>query len=137
MSTMTVQAQVRLPGLRESGVPERTVRECRVRERRVREQGGGVRLTRRARLLLTGLTLLVTVALAVLATGGGPATAVLPGAGGAAPSQQVTVRPGQTLWAIAERAAPGVDPRETVAEIMDLNALESSAVQAGQVLLLP
>ena len=44
---------------------------------------------------------------------------------------------GKTLWAIAEREAPGVDPRETVARILDLNALESSAVVAGSVLLLP
>ena len=97
-----------------------------------------VRLTRRGRLLLSVLTLLVAVSAAVLATGGGLASAVTPGSGGgAAAVERVTVRPGETLWAIAERTAPGVDPRETVAELMDLNALETSSVPAGSVLLLP
>jgi len=96
-----------------------------------------VRLTRRGRLLLTLLTLVLAVGAAVLATGSGSAVAGLVGGPQPAATQQVTVRPGETLWAIAERTAPGVDPRETVAELMDLNALSTSAVQAGQVLLLP
>lgn len=96
-----------------------------------------VRLTRRGRLLLTSLALLVAVALGVLATGSGSAVAGLVGGGGEVATTKVTVRPGQTLWAIARRTAPGVDPRETVAEIMDLNALRTSTVQAGQVLLIP
>jgi LysM domain len=93
-------------------------------------------LTRRGRLLLTVLSLLTMVAVAVLATGGVPASAGSePGA--AATAERVTVRPGDTLWAIALREAPGVDPRATVDAILDLNALESSAVRAGTVLLVP
>jgi hypothetical protein len=95
-----------------------------------------LRLTRRGRLLLTLVAVVTLVAAGVLAAGGPPATAgTEPGA--AVTAERVTVRPGDTLWAIAEREAPGVDPRETVAAILDLNALESSAVQAGSVLLLP
>ena len=93
-------------------------------------------LTRRGRLLLTVLSLLTVVVVAVLATGGVPASAGSePGA--AATAERVTVRPGDTLWAIALREAPGVDPRKTVDAILDLNALESSAVRAGTVLLVP
>ena len=95
-----------------------------------------VTLTRRGRLLLTVLSLLTLVAVAVLATGGVPASAGSE-PGSAATAERVTVRPGDTLWAIALREAPGVDPRQTVDAIVDLNALESSAVQAGTVLLVP
>ena len=94
------------------------------------------RLTRRGRLLLTGLTLLLLVAAAVVLTGGMPATA-----GTDRPAevtaQRVTVGPGETLWQIAERVAPGTDPRETVARILDLNGLQTSQVQVGTALLLP
>ena len=94
------------------------------------------RLTRRGRLLVTGLTLLLLVAAAVVLTGGLPATA-----GTDRPTEvtalRVTVAPGETLWQIAERVAPGTDPRETVARILDLNGLQTSQVQVGTALLLP
>jgi hypothetical protein len=50
---------------------------------------------------------------------------------------EVVVQPGETLWQVAEDAAPSVDPRETVAVIMELNDLSSASVQAGQSLLVP
>jgi LysM repeat protein len=85
------------------------------------------------------LTLLTSAVFAVtgLVAAGGPSAIAGTEPGAAATAEMVTVRPGETLWAIAEREAPGVDPRETIAAIMDLNALESSAVEAGSVLLLP
>jgi LysM repeat protein len=54
-----------------------------------------------------------------------------------APVRYVTVEPGQTLWAIAGQVAPNVDRRETVARILDLNALGSSSVSVGQRLAVP
>ena len=110
---------------------------ARTAPQRVSRSPAPARLTRRGRLLLTLLTLVLLVGTAVLATGSGSAVAGLLGGPDPAAIQQVRVRPGETLWAIAERTAPGVDPRDTVAQIMDLNALTTSAVQAGQVLLLP
>ena len=94
-----------------------------------------LRLTRRGRLVLTVVALVALLAVGVLATGGLATAGTEPGA--AATAERVTVRPGETLWAIAEREAPGVDPRETVADIVELNRLESSALEAGSVLLLP
>ena len=47
------------------------------------------------------------------------------------------MQPGDTLWSIAEREAPGTDPRDTVEDILRLNHLDSVAVEAGSVLLLP
>ncbi len=94
-----------------------------------------VRLTRRGRLLVGLAVLLVAVALGVLLTGGPPALAGTDRA--AVTHARVTVLPGETLWQIAARTAPGSDPRETVQRILDLNGLQTAQVQAGTALLLP
>lgn len=59
-----------------------------------------------------------------------------PGAGrSAAPvPAQVTVHAGDTLWSIAGRIAPGVDPRAEVATLQRLNHLGGAQLQPGQVL---
>jgi LysM repeat protein len=49
----------------------------------------------------------------------------------------MTVQPGDTLWGIAQRAAPDADPRVTVARIMEMNSLHSSTVPAGSALFVP
>ena len=49
----------------------------------------------------------------------------------------MTVQPGQTLWQIALRVAPRDDPRDTVDRIRALNDLDTTAVQAGQRLVVP
>ena len=92
-----------------------------------------VRLTRRGRMavtlalvaLSTGLLGLVQPQAFALGHGGGPAT------------QRITVRPGETLWAIAGRVAPDADPRSTIARLESMNHLTSSSVPAGSVLLVP
>lgn len=48
----------------------------------------------------------------------------------------VTVQPGDTLWALAERIAPDHDPRDVVVEIEMLNGV-SAALVPGQVLSIP
>ena len=95
-----------------------------------------VHLTRRGRLLLTAVVLLALVVAALLLSGGAPARAGTDPAP-ATVGERVTVRPGETLWQIAERVAPGSDPRETVARILDLNGLQTAEVQAGTALRLP
>jgi LysM repeat protein len=47
------------------------------------------------------------------------------------------VLPGETLWGIARQVAPGDDPRDTVARIVEFNSLPTTAVHAGQRLALP
>lgn len=48
------------------------------------------------------------------------------------------VRPGDTLWTIAEYVvADEGDVRGTIAEIRDLNGLESSVIDPGQTLIVP
>ena len=53
------------------------------------------------------------------------------------PTISVTVGAGETLWGLASRHAPDRDPRDVVAEMVELNNLRSSVVQAGQSISIP
>ena len=102
-----------------------------------RRPARALRLTRRGRLvvtctaatLLTGAVVAVTGALSGASAGvertPAPAVAV------------VTVLPGQTLSQIAGGWSPGADWREVAGEIVQLNALPSMTLQAGQRLTMP
>lgn len=98
-----------------------------------------LRLTRRGRLVLTLLALggLAAAVLAGVLVLSPSALAGAPDAGTRPATASVVVLPGQSLWEIAERVAPGADPRETVSRIQQLNGLRGGAVQAGQRLLVP
>ncbi|QAY70613.1 LysM peptidoglycan-binding domain-containing protein [Xylanimonas protaetiae] len=94
---------------------------------------GGLRLTRRGRVVLVVLSLLVALPLAGL---GGRAVAGEPGA--ALEVTVHTVAPGETLWGFARQiAAPGQDVRDVVEELRDLNELASGALRVGQTILIP
>ncbi len=120
--------------------PPRTARRARpslaVRAARSAQAGRitPVRLTRRGRLVALALLSALLLGIVVLAMA--PATATSE-RGDNVVAERVTVQPGDTLWAIAERARPDVDPRATIARIKDMNALTSGEAQAGQVLLVP
>lgn len=90
------------------------------------------RLTRRGRLVL--VLVLAAVALVAFSLGRTSATASRDAV--APPRATVVVQPGETLWEIASRVAPGTDPRVTVGRIRELNGLRG-APQAGQRLQLP
>lgn len=92
---------------------------------------GRVRLTRRGRaVVLVFLLLVAGLGLALAA----PASRAA-GPGGDAPTAEV--RPGDTLWSIAERELPGRDPVRAVEEIRRLNRMADYTVHAGQRVLLP
>ncbi len=57
--------------------------------------------------------------------------------GGPLPVSYRVVQPGETLWRIARQVAPDTDPRDTVAELVELNALPDSEVRAGQRIAVP
>jgi hypothetical protein len=93
---------------------------------------GGLRLTRRGRVLL----LLTLVGLLLVAFSVGRTTA--DATHGRAPVRRTTVvQPGETLWTIAHRVAPGADPRVTVDRLARLNDLGARPIVAGQRLVLP
>jgi hypothetical protein len=102
---------------------------------------GPLRLTRRGRVVLTGLTaLLVTVVMVVLGIGTGTAqaTSTAPARGGADPNLvRVTVGPGENLWWVAEKADPGADPRDIIQEVVSLNRLADATVYPGEELWVP
>ncbi len=47
------------------------------------------------------------------------------------------VHPGDTLWSIARRVAPGEDPRSVVDAISEANRVEAGALVPGLVLVIP
>lgn len=89
-----------------------------------------VRLTRRGVRVLA-----VAVALAACALVGVACLSAPHSAGGSrAVPATVTVRPGDTLWAIASRLSPQQDPRVEVAQLQRLNRLGGVSLVPGQVL---
>lgn len=95
-----------------------------------------LRLTKRGRAVLLSLAATPLVALALFfGLNGGGATASLEGS--TVPFQYVTVDAGQSLWNLAESIAPQADPRDVIAQFVQLNQLESADVYAGQQLAIP
>ncbi|EAR25207.1 conserved ypothetical protein [marine actinobacterium PHSC20C1] len=103
---------------------------------RARQLAPRLRLTTRGRVVLMTLaaTPLVIAAL-VIALNSGEAAATLES--GDTSFVYVDVSAGQSLWNIAEQHAPGQDPREVVAQLIELNQLASADVFAGQELAIP
>ncbi|MCW2601522.1 MAG: hypothetical protein JWM02_3351 [Frankiales bacterium] len=95
----------------------------------------GLRLTRRGRVVL--VLAMISVALVAFTLGrvGSSQAATEPTT--PTPYSQTTVHTGDTLWSVAQRVAPGHDPRLVVEQIRRLNHLDSAGLQAGQQLLLP
>ena len=56
--------------------------------------------------------------------------------GASGPERNYRVKPGDTLWSIADRTFPG-DTREGVWELRERNDLGSAVIVPGQVLVLP
>ena len=50
---------------------------------------------------------------------------------------KVEVRPGQSLWSLAEAYDPDADPRLVVQQIQQLNSMTGDQVQPGEVLWMP
>jgi LysM repeat protein len=53
------------------------------------------------------------------------------------PYIKISVKPGDTLWSIAEGIAPQADRRALVADIVEVNNLKSPNLQAGQKIYIP
>lgn len=49
----------------------------------------------------------------------------------------VAVAPGESLWQLAQRYAPGIEPRAVVARIEEINGVTAGEVPAGAVLSVP
>ncbi len=99
-----------------------------------------LRLTRRGRFVFFGLPLMLLAVLLLSLAGflNAPAKAADSSAGlSLTPTVTVTVQPGESLWAIAGAVAPERDPRDVVADIVQLNNLGDPRVISGQQLFVP
>ena len=97
-----------------------------------------VRLTPRGRLLarlavIASLSILLLSGFAAMtgASAGSTETAI------PTPYVKVSVKPGDTLWSIAESIAPTGDRRSLVADIVEINRLTTPELQAGQKIYIP
>jgi hypothetical protein len=104
---------------------------------RPRTAAAPLRLTRRGRIVAAVLAALVLAGLSLAIALSAQATSQPGPARGVQGLAQVTVLPGQSLWAVAEKADPGADTRTVVQRIVELNSLSGSAVYAGQQLWVP
>jgi LysM repeat protein len=99
-----------------------------------------LRLTRRGRVVLIGIPLVLLAALLLFLAGflNAPAKASDSAADLAlTPTVSVTVQAGESLWAIAGAVAPARDPRDVIADIVQLNNLSGGTVVPGQQLFVP
>jgi nucleoid-associated protein YgaU len=93
----------------------------------------GLRLTARGKLLVTVLALAAGMALAAVVGAAVDRDAGLQLAG----DSSVVVRPGDTVWSIAEAVGGDDDVRAVVDEIQRLNGLGDAPLVPGQTLRLP
>lgn len=99
-----------------------------------------LRLTRRGRIVLIGIPLVILAAILLSLAGflNAPAKAADSAADlSLTPTISVTVQAGQSLWAIASTVAPERDPRDVIADIAHLNNLSAGGVVPGQQLFVP
>lgn len=96
-----------------------------------------IKLTRRGRIVFGGLvTFGAAAALALVAMPVAPQAVASSEDSGAA-YKYVIAAPGASLWQLATELDPAQDPRDLVAEIVQLNQLQGSDVVVGQPIAVP
>ena len=94
------------------------------------------RLTRRGRIMVTGVSALLTGALSVGLATAAQATRARSGPPGRYVTK-VMVLPGQTLWSLGKAYDPNADTRLIVQQIQQLNSMSGDRLQPGEVLWVP
>lgn len=91
----------------------------------------GSRLTRRGKVVVGAIWVVFAMAIVLMVSQ--PAELPVP-----AETATVTVKSGDTLWAVAGDVAPDADPRVTVEQIKELNGLRSAGdIRPGDLLVVP
>jgi nucleoid-associated protein YgaU len=96
-----------------------------------RRRPNSVRLTRRGRLVVFGLSLAAALGLGFVAASGSLAN------DHPEPTRVVTVQSGQTLWDIAASVSGNGDVRATMSHLEAINHLDSTTLRVGQTLRVP
>jgi LysM repeat protein len=94
------------------------------------------RLTRRGRIVVTGVSALLIGALSAGFATAAQATRTGSGSPGRYVTK-VTVLSGQSLWSLGEAYDPDADTRLIIREIQQLNSMSGDQVQPGEVLWVP
>ena len=102
-------------------------------DQRAQREAGRMRLTRRGRILVRVLAIALVVAVFLLVA---PGLARGDGPDRAEPVVAYVVEDGDTLWSIAQRVAPGQDPRPVVDGLIEVNDVRDG-LQVGQELAIP
>ena len=137
MSTMTASTtrHLTLAPTRPAQSRSQQVRAQQARAAQTRPASTGeLRLTRRGRVVVMALALLVVLGLGLFWASGSVATEE---PGTPEPTRVVMVGSGETLWDIAAGIADDGDVRGMVDRIEELNALDTGMVTAGQRLRVP
>lgn len=93
-----------------------------------------LRMTKRGRAVLLSAIAAPLVAIALFAginAGGATAT------NSSTPLKSITMPAGESLWQVAKQIAPNADPRDFIDDVVSVNRLTSTDVQAGQRLEIP
>jgi LysM domain len=130
---------------RAQAASDQTARAQAARDQAVRSQAARakatdvpLRLTRRGRVVIAVAAAILMAAVSLIAAGAVQATSrSAPPRVAEQALARVVVRPGQSLWSVAERADPGADTRQVIQQIVELNGLTGDAVVAGQWLWVP
>ena len=147
MATMTMDGALpRSAALRPRVRPQRVwTPQARPAAPKAHASTHGVHLTRRGRRVAFLASVLAAGVLAFLAMTllhAAPVAALSAQGSGvqvsAAAGHSIVVHPGDTLWSIADREMPGIDPVEAVGRIREVNALApSDSLVAGSVIAVP
>lgn len=92
---------------------------------------GNYRLTNPGRLMRVLAVFALALLLSIVGISGSVATSEAPRT-----LEYVTVNHGDSLWSLADQYSEG-DPRDWIAEVVTLNALDSSTLIPGQQIALP
>jgi LysM repeat protein len=133
------QAGPRQAGQRQAGPRQAGPRQAGPRQAGQRQAASTpLRLTRRGRVVVAVAAALLLTALSLVVAGSALATSHAAAArAGEQHLTQVTVRPGQSLWSVAEAADPDADTRLVIQQIINLNGLTGDTIVAGQQLWVP
>ena len=122
-----------------TAAPGHAARPQPARAQPARAQPGTVplRLTRRGRVVVAVAAVLLLAALSLVIAASAQATNHPVPRAAQQNLTQATVRPGQSLWSVAESADPDADTRVVIQQIVELNGLTGAVVFAGQRLWVP
>lgn len=96
-----------------------------------------IRLTNRGRVVFGALATIAAAAVLVVVAMLSAPQAVASEEGSGATFGYVVAAPGASLWQLATELDATMDPRDLVAEIVQLNQLQGSDVMAGQPIAVP